>query len=337
MDCLLETRFRKMYYPKGLITCVFCLFALTSSLSYGQGAPLGDGRGPSGGGAQVPVDPNAGKWNLTEMDELYKEGIQLLSDEKYPEAYDFFTKKKKELKKQGGKEVREPKKKVAFLTNLAKELVGVQKLVTKPSEESLARAIQATNKYRTTFVVFKFLKLEEELRALLGETIINFEYPPYFYKTNTDPLDPFAPFDLALKVKSPYRITTDLKIVPQGRACYAWKDTPELRSLSAYFPLNEASWEPFRYLCFKAKLADPKAATLQVYISTDQSNQNRYELGCGTWKGWKDFRINFRKEASVDRPNSHAEMSWKKLYAIGYFTRGGLSDFYVDDIRLTTK
>ncbi|MEM7164219.1 MAG: hypothetical protein AAF581_02075 [Planctomycetota bacterium] len=309
------------------------LCAAPYAAAQGRGGELagGDEKKP---GEKILLDPEAGSWNLTKLDKHYKGGIELLADDQYQDAYEFFKSKKKELTKAGGKEVREPKKKLQFLANLAKELVGVQKLAARPSEKSLARAIKATNKYRETFALFKFLALEDGIRGMLGQSLETFDYGPQMYVPDESPLDPFVSFTPRLQAALPFSVSTDLKIVPQGRQCYYWNDTPDRRQVSTNFPLGEMSWKPYRRLSFMARLAKPQAATLQVFVTTNQAGQNRYEMGCGTWKGWKTFSIDFRKDASVSRPNAHAKMSWEKLYFLGFHTRGGLSDFYIDDIRL---
>ena len=48
----------------------------------------------------------------------------------------------------------------------------------------------------------------------------------------------------------------------------------------------------------------------------------------------EQFRFDLRKQAVIRKRNPKREMAWERVTMIGFFTSGGLSDYYIDDVHL---
>lgn len=269
-------------------------------------------------------------WDLEELDAKYRPGFAALQDMKYDEAKKIFQEELRQAKKTGSSK---ETKKLKFLTNVAKELMGAQKLAhARPSYGNLQKSIALTSKNRETFAYFHFLDMEREIREQCTLTISDFEPPVSFFDSGL--LKPFEPFRPRLTQAFLPNLTSDPGTVVQGRFAFHWQDTPENRYMGSYLSSPTPDWSPYKYLCFSAKLTDPKSATLRITIAADANQQNRWIIGAGTWKGWKKFRINFRKEASMEKSNTHKKMSWREVSHLVIWTKGGLTDFYLDNVYL---
>ena len=192
-----------------------------------------------------------------------------------------------------------------------------------------------TFKNRETFAYFHFLDLESELRAERFLTIADFEPPLENIKPMPTPLELFERFELKLTRPHFKDHTTDRDKVCQGWFAYHWRDDPSRRNLGQWFPSPTPDWSQKRYLCFSAKLSDPKGGRLVVNVYPDEIMDNYWKLMAGTWKGWKHFRMDLRKQAVMHRRDSRRPMSWTQVARVGFFVSGGLTDFYIDDIYLS--
>lgn len=272
-------------------------------------------------------------WNLEKVNDLWKPAFVHWQEGKLEAALEHLE----ELRKRKGDERLESddRKKVEGLRRLASDLVDCDKVLEgkRFSRKHLAALRDSSRKYHNTFAYFMFLERESAYRKQWVKTVTDFEPTLTVYNPYEDPIDPFDAIDYS-KIINVQSSAHSMEHAIQGHFAYRWEETPEKRGLAPDFSPGETDWTPYRYLCLSARLDDPSKTLLSVNVWAGDRSLNYFEIGLGTWRGWKHFVIDFKKVGVARKRNPNVELSWKSLRAIQFVADGGGGSFVIDDVYL---
>ncbi|MCI0650767.1 MAG: hypothetical protein L0Z55_02665 [Planctomycetes bacterium] len=148
------------------------------------------------------------------------------------------------------------------------------------------------------------------------------------------PLDFFGKVNYADAVEMQPGWTWAEGSVYQGRFAHRYVDSLADKNIVSAFPVRQKAnaWADFQYLCLSAKLADPKSGSLKITCVTRWSSRDGFTLNCGSWAGWKQHRLDFRKYGA--RTSRDLGITWENVTALEFSIEGGISDLYLDDVHL---
>lgn len=272
-------------------------------------------------------------WNLEKVNELWKPAFVHWQEGKLEDALEHLE----ELRKRRGDDrlSSDDRKRVEGLRRLASDLVDCDKVLEgkRFSRKHLSALRDSSRKYNNTFAYFMFLERESAYRKLWVKTVADFEPALSLYKAHNDPIEPFDVIDYS-KMINVQSQSASMEHAIQGHFAYRWEETAENRGLAPHFPTGEKDWSPYRYLCISACLDDPSKTLLKLNIYSGSNAMNYFEIGLGTWRGWKHFVIDFKKVGVTRKRNAGAPLDWNDLQAIQFATDGGGGSFTIDDIYL---
>lgn len=277
--------------------------------------------------------PWHGPWNLERLDERLHAIAGALEVRQFDEAIQRAKEAKKTARK--GKWPSDLRKRVKFLDQIAREVGGAAKLVDKKrvSFKDLDAVTTLTTRYRDTgFAYLLCLDIQDEIRERKSVSVIaDFEPEKMSYGNLRTPFDFFKKWRPNLRGGVGPNSTSEFRHVRQGR--YARHIKVRVgKEVYLTFPVLESNWSDLEYICFSAKMKEPTLGSIGIRMYGDRGRENYWDLGCGYFKGWRDFRFRFKKEAGRTKRNAKLSMSWSEIHGVRFNFWGGDNEFWLDNV-----